>query len=325
MTGAPRTATVARIEIFPREPLFLPTEDSVGLTALTFDSTGRQVRLAPATLRWLSRTPAVAESRGAGLITSGATVGEAWVLAEAGEARDSVRLHTFQRVGEFHITLILAPDVPARARTLLAKAARRWEAVIGGELPPVALNTPGGDCPTNRAEPPSPPQSGIERGTRIYVHMSIGFPPEPFVHGLGSPCLQRPLPRPTTILGQVILNRAADFDAVSDWFINYLMVHEMGHALGMVGLVNGDQPSWYDVRTRTYTGAMALEGYRRETGIATSALTEQGGHWVFREVWDVMGGGAGALPNPMLLSSVTIGGLLDLGYPARWSGGGPAW
>jgi hypothetical protein len=91
----------------------------------------------------------------------------------------------------------------------------------------------------------------------------------------------------------------------------------MGHALGLVGLVQGSLPKWFDFRTGRYTGELALEGYRREFRSKLDTLAvDQGFHWSFGG--DVM---SSVYPGGSdRISFVTIGALMDLGYPAAWYG-----
>jgi hypothetical protein len=138
------------------------------------------------------------------------------------------------------------------------------------------------------------------------------------VEATGGPCLQRPLPYPTTILGRIVLNRDKPVDSFPSERLRHLAVHEMDHALGLVAIVQGPQPPWFDVSTSFYTGTLALEGYRRAFGRTPQhLLVDQGGHWAFGG--DVMS----ASVDPTGIHAFTIGALMDAGYPAAWYGTGP--
>jgi hypothetical protein len=90
----------------------------------------------------------------------------------------------------------------------------------------------------------------------------------------------------------------------------------MGHVLGLVGVVQGMTVPWYDAATRTYTGIMAREGYRRMSGgFPPSIAPVTSGHWPF--FTDVMG----SAPFILAITPLSIGALMDLGYPAAWYGG----
>ena len=68
---------------------------------------------------------------------------------------------------------------------------------------------------------------------------------------------------------------------------------------------------------------MALEAWRRLFGVKVSYLTTSASHWLAPELFDVMNAtGGGNLPVAPI-SIVTIGALMDNGYPATWSGAGP--
>ena len=247
-----------------------------------------------------------------------------WLVVETKSgARDSVYVVTYRPEGAFHITLQFADDIPERWRAKLSWAADRWEQTVAGELPAVTLASAGGDCPTVPDEPASPAQTGVETGMRIYIGQSGNYPPGTYVEATGGPCVSRPLPAPTTIIGHIILNRDKPIDGIDDVRLTYLALHEMGHTLGLVGVVQGVQPPWFDRDSGTYTGAMALEGWRRLFGNGPTSLHVDGGaHWKSDPLYDIMsaGGGGPGITGPISLA--TVGALMDLGYPATWSGAG---
>ena len=254
-------------------------------------------------------------------LTASSVADSAWVhVVAASGARDSVFVVTYTPSGSYHITLQFAPDVPERWRIALAWAASVWEAAIAGSLPAVQLNSAGADCPTAPDEPTSPPQMGVETGMRLYVGQSGHYPAGTYVEATGGPCVQRPLPAPTTVLGQISLNRDKPVDAIPPERLEYLALHEMGHTLGLVAVVQGTQPDWFDTSKRTYTGSMALEAWRRLFGTLPTALQEQGAHWNSAPLYDIMGTSGGGAGRIAPVTAVTIGALMDLGYPATWSG-----
>jgi hypothetical protein len=119
------------------------------------------------------------------------------------------------------------------------------------------------------------------------------------------------LPRPATIYGRITLNRAQPVDSIDGGHLQWLALHEMEHVLGLVAIVQGVQPDWFNAATGTYTGAFGLEGYRRFSGTSATSLQISGGHWPFRG--DVMSG-----VGTVAITPATVGALMDLGYPAFW-------
>ncbi|HEX9893386.1 MAG TPA: hypothetical protein VGA78_05650, partial [Gemmatimonadales bacterium] len=282
-------SAVATIQLRTDATVQILAGDSLQLGLTATDQAGRGLGFASELIQVRSTAPAVATVSEGGLVrVHGA--GAAWIVAEATDVPgDSVRIEARQPSGSFRITMLFAPDIPDVVRQVFEAAACRWEEVMGGELEAVELRTAGGDCPTVEGEPPTPELAGTERGVIVYVGHSGRFLPRATVFAVGGPCLQRALPRPTTILGQVTLKRATPMVQMPADNQRFIATHEMGHALGLVGLVQGPQPVWFDIATGRYTGPMGLEGYRRITRTLPEALSSQGGHWTL-PVSDVMSG-----------------------------------
>jgi hypothetical protein len=320
---APRPQLVdPEFRILAEDVVTMNKGNSITLRVEFKDSIGSVVSRPPEAYSWMSRNPEVVSVAIGGVLTAGPGLGRARVTVRAsGGERDSVLIWVQPSKVEpsgFRITFIYAEDVPQEWRNALESAAARWEQVIRGELPEVQLNTPGGDWPTSPDEPPSPRLTGPERGVRIYVGLSGHFPPGTYVEAIGGPILQRRLPYPTTIFGGLTLNRDHPVATISAERLRYLAVHELGHALGLVGVVQGFQPDWFDFKTGRYTGELALEGHRREFQFRPSHLLVDGGsHWAFPgDVMSSTGWGG------YIITSVSVGALMDLGYPAAWYGAG---
>ncbi|HMC55146.1 MAG TPA: hypothetical protein VKH19_08260, partial [Gemmatimonadaceae bacterium] len=230
--GIPAPRVVAEVHLRPHARVNLPAGDSLRFVVTALDGNGRVMFDHPQ----LSLTaPAALGAITGDRLTASSVADSAWVhVVAASGARDSVFVVTYTPSGSYHITLQFAPDVPERWRIALAWAASVWEAAIAGSLPAVQLNSAGADCPTAPDEPTSPPQMGVETGMRLYVGQSGHYPAGTYVEATGGPCVQRPLPAPTTVLGQISLNRDKPVDAIPPERLEYLALHEMGHTLGLV-------------------------------------------------------------------------------------------
>ncbi|MDB4908901.1 MAG: hypothetical protein JWO05_3685 [Gemmatimonadetes bacterium] len=242
--------------------------------------------------------------------------GDWWLVAlHTAGAAESVLVHARNRAGTFHITPIYSADVSAAWRAQFDSAARIWEGVIDGALPEVEMTGLRSACGVAPGEELIPTMTGPERRVRIYIHTTThmqgtGVYPE----AVGGPCIQRSLPAPTTLLGNISINSRAPYDSVLPVRRRYGTLHEMGHALGLVGAVQGIPPVWYDYPTHRYSGPMALEAWRRNTGSMPRFITETSGHWEAKPLGDIMDN-VGATNT---VSRLTLGGLFDLGYPATW-------
>ncbi len=296
----------------------LPVLDSIAIRISALDGFGTAFIPHGAAFRWRS-DPAVGVF-GDGAFRAGPIPGTTWLVAETpAGVRDSVFIRTYRSAGAFHITLIFADDIPDGWRAALEVGAHRWEKRITGELPGVTLPSETGVCGAIPGEPPVPSQTGVERGVRVYVGQSGQFPPGTYVEAVGGPCLQRSVPAPTTLFGQVTINRAKPVSEIDDVRLAFVAVHELGHVLGLVGVIQGQVVPWFNPATGAYIGPQALEGWRRVFGVPANFLQVDGGsHWQTNLNWDVMGYGGGS-GSVFPISLVSVGALMDLGYAARWS------
>lgn len=274
---------------------------------------GFQILDVPFDRTWSADPSARVSVDSAGVVRAGDELGLGWVFARSGEMRDSVAVWIqppASQPSEFEITLVYADDVPDWARMALEQAAERWEEVVRARLPAVAVASMRSVC-TFLTPPPETFFRGMEDGVRLWIQVSHGFPPGTNVGAVGGPCAHRGLPHPTTVLGVISLN-ADHFPNGPPPDLTYLAHHEMGHTLGLVGVVQGHQPEWLDVPRQLYRGFLGLHGYFLDAGRTTRELDMSGGHWPFE---DVMSRGD-------RIGRATVGALMDLGYPAAWYGAG---
>jgi hypothetical protein len=245
-----------------------------------------------------------------GTVRAGPSLGGALITA-----RSSGGVETVARVwvqppqampSTFRITLVFGEGVPDDWRPRFRSAADRWERVIRASLPPIDL---GAAPPRQDAWCHGLPDAmfgGVETGTRVFVgrHENVGTG--------GGVCIARPVPFPTSAVGWIKvggLNEPAFLPSA------FLTLHEMGHALGLVGVLPPPQPSWIDSSGRSYIGPLALEGHRRQFGRTVDSLSLSSGHWLVFE--DVM---SAIQRQTTTITRVSVGALMDLGYPAAWYG-----
>jgi hypothetical protein len=308
------TTSASALRILADPVVTLTTDEQRSLAVQEVDASGPVTRDA-ASYSWTSSDPDVVRVESAGTLHAGTAYGSAIVSVRSpagptATVRIWVQLPSNAASG-YRVTLQFAADVPQGWRDALTIAAATWQARIRGDLPGVAVSAvPKGVCGIPVGEPDPPTLSGVERGTLIYVGQSR-FPTAQY-EAVGGPCVQRDLPRPTTVYGQIWLNRLDPVENIPAGHLAWLVLHEMGHVLGLVAVVQGVQPNWYNQTAGTFTGPLGLEGYRRLSGEAVSSLpVGSAHHWPF--VGDVMSG-----QGTSDISTASIGALMDLGYPAFW-------
>jgi len=201
----------------------------------------------------------------------------------------------------FSITVNYTGD--ASYQTYFTQAAQRWAEIITGDLPDVnSIRGPIDDLLIDASVGAIDGAGGILGQAQITGVRSGGLP----------------------YLGVMKFDVADIADMVSDGTFGSVVLHEMGHLLGLSktmwqwqGLVSGSN----------YTGANAVSAYiSLASGVQTSVPIETGGgtgtagsHWsesVFDE--ELMTGYVeSSLPMP--LSIITVGALQDLGYQVNYA------
>lgn len=311
----PAGSTAAAIRIDTAPVVTLSPGDTFRLPVTLVDSSGAHFDV-DVELDWTSAVVERVEVDADGLLYAGDRPGHAWVFVEADALRDSVGVWIQPPPSDpssFQITLYVDPGVPEWWPPALATAAERWERVIRAELPEVAVASLVEPCESLANGPPDL-RTGTESGVRIYVRVSTALPTNGVPRATGGVCSSRGLPEPTTVVGLVTLNAYALGDGPPE-DLAYLAHHEIGHALGLVGAVYGDEPAWLDMMAGVYRGHLALFGRHLDgQGHVSSLELGSNGHWGFA---DLMG-----TPRANTISNATIGALMDLGYPAAWYGSG---
>lgn len=312
----PSNPAVAAIRIDASSVVTLSPGDTRRLPVTLVDSSGARLDL-EVDVRWSSEIPERIGVDADGVLYAGDPPGHSWVFAEFEGLRDSVGVWNQPRESTpstFEIKLHLEPQVPAWWAPALEAAADRWERAIRAELPKITVRALLDACEYLVRGPPEL-RDGTESGVRILVRVSDELPSTGVPRATGGVCAGRDLPEPTAVVGLVTLNAHALGNGPPD-DLAYLAHHEIGHALGLVGAVYGEEPAWLDVMAGEYRGHLALFG-RHLDGQTLVSVFELGGngHWRFA---DLMG-----TPRANTISHATIGALMDLGYPAAWYGSGP--
>lgn len=315
-SGDPSSSTVAAaIRIDATPVVTLAPGETHRLPVTLVDSSGARLDFDTEPV-WTSTVGERVEVDAHGVLKAGDRPGHSWVFAEAEGLRDSVGVWIQPREStpsNFAITLHFEPEVPGWWQSALETAAERWERAIRADLPEVVVASLADACGYLASGPPEL-RAGTEAGVRVIVRVSYELPPAGGPRATGGVCAGRGLPEPTTVVGLVTLNAHALGDGPpSD--LAYLAHHEVGHALGLVGAVYGDEPAWLDAMAGEYRGHLALFGRYLDGHDGGSVFDLDSAHWPFA---DLMG-----RPRANTISNATIGALMDLGYPAAWYGSGP--
>jgi len=232
-------------------------------------------------------------------------------------------------VQEFRVDLRFGPQVTGPQSDVLRAAAARWEQVIVGALDSVPIDKPANFC--GQGEPAL--HAAVDNVV-IYIDIrpidGVGG-----TLGMAGPCLVR-IANQLPIYGLMVLDSADIALMQSNGTLESLVVHEMGHVLGVgtiwpnLGLLNYNSSECLSATSVTFNGPRATAAWQALGGIGGLPVESnygQGtkcGHWS-EAVFDteLMTGFAEAPGVLTPLSSVTVASIADLGYEVDMNAADP--
>ena len=224
---------------------------------------------------------------------------------------------TANAVNGFTITLRFINPPTTAQRAFFEAAAARWEGIITGDVPNTTGTIPARSC-GNSFKTPS--FNGDVDDVLIDVLLQPIDGPGAIL-GAAGPCLVRNADF-LTLYGIMFFD-TADLDFLAQFGIfDEVVVHEMGHVLGIGSLWNFGRSLLQGANTNDprFVGPQGIAGYHEVGGRGISIPVEEGfgpgtrlSHWD-EETFDkeLMTGFIGTKGAP--LSVMTIGSLGDLGY-----------
>lgn len=231
--------------------------------------------------------------------------------------------------GGFRIDLEFMTTIDPSQQSAFESAAARWEGIIVGDIPDYAGTLPQGGCqPVTEA-------GGID-DVKIYV--TVGpIDGTGTILGRAGPCYYRIGGAIFPLTGIMDLDEADLADLQASGLLEDVIVHEMGHVLGIGTLWNAStndflsDPGTFDPY---FNGPAARSAFDAAGGTArtgpkvpvenTGGPGTRDGHWresVFNS--ELMTGWieGGGVSNP--LSAVTIASLADMGYTVNMNAADP--
>ena len=305
--------TVDSVDVSP-DSLSLSVGGSGNVSARFFDAAGTEI-LGP-TATWASTDTAVATVTSTGVVT-GVAPGTAWVRGTEDDGADSTYV-TVTTVSLFDVEVRFVGTLPsASVQTAFSDAESRWEELLIGDLPAVAVTLAAAAC-SSVAHP-----AVAETIDDVIIFAEVtAIDGSGGILGQAGPCVVRTTGN-LALLGIMQLDEAdlSDLEASSD--LVETIIHEMGHVLGFgVGtpwngtLVDsaGADPFW--------PGTEAVTQYDLSGGTATNKVpvANTGGtgtadaHWHEADMGrELMTGFINESSiNP--LSAITVGAMKDMGY-----------
>ncbi len=217
--------TVDSVDVSP-DSLSLSVGGSGNVSARFFDAAGTEI-LGP-TATWASTDTAVATVTSTGVVT-GVAPGTAWVRGTEDDGADSTYV-TVTTVSLFDVEVRFVGTLPsASVQTAFSDAESRWEELLIGDLPAVAVTLAAAAC-SSVAHP-----AVAETIDDVIIFAEVtAIDGSGGILGQAGPCVVRTTGN-LALLGIMQLDEAdlSDLEASSD--LVETIIHEMGHVLGFGG------------------------------------------------------------------------------------------
>jgi hypothetical protein len=215
----------------------------------------------------------------------------------------------------FKIDLRFVSPATTAQKAFFEIAAARWQSIITGDVPNTTGSIPAQGCGNGFPTPPF--LGGVDDVLIDVVLVPIDGPGA--VLGAAGPCLTRN-EDDLTVYGIMLFDTADLAFMAGQGIFDEVVVHEMGHVLGVGTLWNYQRSLLqFSVTDPRFVGSNAIAGYHAVGGASQTIPVEEGfgpgtafGHWD-EESFDteLM---TGFIGRKAPLSVMTIGSMADLGY-----------